>query len=180
VSLEKYVKTVFERAEKAKVEVVVFGSGGARSIPDGFDRERGLAQIMAFCRMIGPVAQEHGVVVAVEPLNRNECNVINSVAECAEIVRRVNHPAVRLLVDAFHWLKENDSADDIIGNGEFLAHVHAATISSRLAPGSEPCDLSVFFSALERAAYDGRISIEGGVPNPCEDLPRALELMKSE
>jgi hypothetical protein len=41
------------------------------------------------------------VTIAVEPLNRRETNVWNATRECADYVRQVNHPHVRLLVDAY-------------------------------------------------------------------------------
>jgi sugar phosphate isomerase/epimerase len=176
--LERYVTTACHRAAQAGVRVIVFGSGGARRIPDGFDRTAAWRQITAFCRMLAPVASAHGVTIAVEPLNKAECNVLNTVGECARLVREVNHPAIRLLVDAFHLLKDHDSIEDIVANGDILAHVHVATAPERLAPGMETCDLQPFFNALARSRYTGRVSIEGKLPDRLEDLYYSLILMK--
>ena len=179
VALEKYVTVACRRAGEAGVKTIVFGSGGARRIPDGFDRTAALNQIVTFCRMLGPIAARHGVTIAVEPLNKAECNVLTTVAESADIVRRANHPAIRLLVDAYHWMKDSDSAADIVANGPLLAHVHVATLAKHMAPGVEECDLAPFFSALKQGGYNGRISIEAGIPNPPVDLPKALALLRS-
>jgi len=127
--------------------------------------------------MFAPIAQRHGVVVAMEPLNRQECNVLNTVGECAAMVREVAHPGLRLLVDAYHLLRDGDSCADIAANGDLLRHVHIATIPNRLAPGAEPCDFSPFFDALIKAGYNGRLSIEGNIPSPESVLPPALSLM---
>ena len=129
--------------------------------------------------MLGPVAGDHGVTIAVEPLNAAECNVLTTVGESARLVKQVDHPAVRLLVDGYHWGKDDDSADDVIAAGDMLVHAHVATTTQRLAPGAEQCGkLPAFFDCLGRAGYDGRVSVEGGIPNPPEDLSRALALMK--
>jgi sugar phosphate isomerase/epimerase len=176
--LEAYVTTACHRAEKAGVKVIVFGSGGARRIPDGFERTEAWKQLVAFCRMLAPVAAAHGVSVAVEPLNQAECNVLTSVGECARLVREVDHPAIRLLVDAFHLAKDHDSIEDIVANGDILAHVHVATVPGRLAPGMEDCDLAPFFNALVRGGYNRRISIEAILPEHWEDLRQSLELME--
>jgi sugar phosphate isomerase/epimerase len=128
--------------------------------------------------MLAPVAAAHGVSVAVEPLNQAECNVLTSVGECARLVREVDHPAIRLLVDAFHLLKDHDSIEDVVVNRDILAHVHVATVPGRLAPGMEACDLAPFFDALVRSGYDRRISIEAILPEQWEDLRQSLELMK--
>lgn len=179
-ALERFVSVAFRRAEEAGVQVIVFGSGGARRIPDGFERSTAWEQIAAFCRGMAPLAEKHGVTVAVEPLNRAECNVLTTVAESARLVRQVDHPALRLLVDAYHLLKDGDSLEDVVANADLLAHVHVATLPNRLAPALEECDLSPFFQALRRAGYHGRISFEGNLPGDWQDLRKSLAWMRNE
>ena len=177
-ALQKYVTIAFERAEKASVKTIVFGSGGARQIPDGFDRDRAHGQLVWFCSMLAPIAHRHGVTVVVEPLNKQECNVLNAVGECAALVREVSQPGLRLLVDAYHLLRDKDSYDDIAANGDIFAHVHIATEAKRLAPNSEPCDFAPFFEALAKGGYNGRVSIEAKLPESVEELAASLSLMK--
>jgi sugar phosphate isomerase/epimerase len=178
-ALEQFVEVACRRAEEAGVKAIVFGSGGARRIPDGFERAAALGQIVDFCRMLGPIAGRHGVTIVVEPLNKGECNVLVTVAESADVVRRADHPAIRLLVDAYHWMKDGDSAADVAANGPLLAHVHVATLAKHMAPGVEECDFGPFFRSLKQGGYDGRISIEAGLPNPPADLPRALTVLRA-
>lgn len=177
-ALEAYVTTALRRAARAGVKVIVFGSGGARQIPEGWDAARAWQQLVAFGRLCAPYAQKHGVTIAVEPLNRRETNSINTVAAGAALVREVDHPAWRLLVDGYHWLLDGDRVEDIIANGALFAHVHVATAPNRLPPGAEPCDLQPFFTALARAGYNGRISFEGKLTDPQVTLPTALTLMR--
>ena len=177
-ALQAYVTITMKRARRAGVEVIVFGSGGARRIPDGFDPRVAKEQIIAFCRMVAPIAHDHGVTVVVEPLNKAECNVLTTVDECATLVKDVAHPALRLLVDAYHLMRDGDSYGDIVKHGRLLAHIHIATIPHRLAPAAEDCDFSAFFDALAEAQYTGRISIEGKITNPQTELPAALAIMR--
>lgn len=160
-AISRYVETACTWAQRVGVETIVFGSGGARAIPEGFDRQRAQAQLLDFGRMLGDTAGRYGVIIAVEPLNRGETNVWNTTRECADYVREVNHPHVRLLVDAYHWALEQDSAEEIVAAGPLLRHTHIATYKARVAPGAEPCDFGPFFRALKAAGYDGRMSIEG-------------------
>jgi sugar phosphate isomerase/epimerase len=93
--LKRYIETVMARAEQVGLHAIVFGSGEARKIPEGFDRQQAYAQLLDFGCMVAPLAAQHGVSIAVEPLNRGETNVLNSVAESLQYVKDVNHPACR-------------------------------------------------------------------------------------
>lgn len=177
-ALEAYVRTTMARAEQIGLKVIVFGSGDARRIPEGFDRQRAHEQIVVFCRMVGPIAQAHGVTIAVEPLNKADCNVLNTVAECAGLVNEVDHPAIRLLVDAYHMMRDGDAVRSIEEHGHLLTHVHIATIPNRLAPAAEDCQFADFFGALAKAQYNGRVSIEAKINNPETELPAALLMMR--
>ncbi|MBN1876549.1 MAG: sugar phosphate isomerase/epimerase [Anaerolineae bacterium] len=159
--LRQYAAVAFERAAQAGIQTIVFGSGGARRIPDGFDRDVAWQQLIDFGKLIGPIAQQNDVLVVVEPLNKKECNVLTSVGESGRYVEAVGHPNVCLLVDSYHWALDGDSYDDIVTYGPLLRHVHIATTSSRVPPGFEDCDFSAFFQALREANYDGPVSIEG-------------------
>lgn len=158
--LEEYLQTALERAEKSGVEIIVFGSGGARRIPENFDRSAAEKQIIKFARQLTGMAAKRNVKIALEPLNRGECNILNSVSECADLVRKIGHPNFRLLVDAYHWALENESSKAIVDAGDLIIHAHIATPANRLVPGAEPYDFSVFFEALRSAGYKGRLSIE--------------------
>src|SRR5207248_659966 len=80
-ALKKYMTTVLSRAQRLGIKTLVFGSGGARNVPDRFDREKAGKQIEDFVRASADIAAQHGVTLVAEPLNRGECNIINTVAE---------------------------------------------------------------------------------------------------
>ena len=184
-ALTRYAETALERARLAGIQVIVFGSGGARRVPDGFDRQTAEEQLIKFGRMLGKHASQAGVTIAVEPLNRQECNILNSVTESAVYVRRVDHPSVRLLVDAYHWAKEVEKPEAIMQNGDILVHAHIATKNNRQPPGAEEFDFVPFFQALRQAGYHGRLSIEAALPAVDEQsklvstLQNAVYLMRS-
>lgn len=177
--LHRYVSAAAERAAKAEMEILVFGSGAARMVPDGFSRGLAWQQLLEFCRFTARAAALHNVTLVVEPLNRKECNILNTVAECGALVEQVGHPNCMLLVDAFHWGRDNDSAADIVRYGRFLRHAHIATYANRLAPGAEPCDFGPFFKAMAEANYNGRIAIEGKWTDPAKEAPVAMETLRA-
>ncbi len=179
---KKYIERLLRRAGEAKVDTVVFGSGAARGVPEGFDRERAKGQILDFLRYAGPLAERAGVTIATEPLNRGECNILNGVAEAMEYVRAVKSPGVGCLVDSYHSWREDEPLADIVAAGR-IAHVHVADRDGRLAPGgggATPEMYRAFFGALKQLGYDGRISIEGKVDFEVEALRRTLGFLKEQ
>ncbi len=178
-ALRHYVTSACMRASRAGISLIVFGSGGARQIPDGFGRDTAGRQLLEFARMAGDIAGRHGVTIVVEPLNQRECNVFTSVAETAAFVRELNHPCVRLLVDAYHWARGAESPDDIVNAGALIAHTHIATTENRLPPGAEPCDFAPFFSALARTGYHGSVSIEARWTDLPHEAPAALAAVRA-
>ncbi len=178
-ALEAYAVTACERAAIAGVDTIVFGSGGARAIPEGFDRSRAEAQILAFLELLAPVASRSGVCIVIEPLRFQECNILNTVAESARMTRAAGADSIRLLVDGYHWACNGESEADILAAAPLFRHMHVATQANRRTPGAEPCAaLPRFLGAVRASGYAGRMSIEGRIEQPADELPVALGLMR--
>jgi sugar phosphate isomerase/epimerase len=159
--LTRYISRVARRAKPLDVRILGFGSGGARSVPDGFDRERAMQQLIEFSRVGARFAADSGVVMAMEPLNRPECNFINTVAEVHEIVRAVDSPAFRVLLDTYHLWRENEPLENVAAATPYIAHVHVADLENRTPPGeSGTSDYRPVFRLLKAAGYDALMSVE--------------------
>ncbi|HVW22061.1 MAG TPA: TIM barrel protein, partial [Opitutaceae bacterium] len=78
VRFDRYVESAFRRAQRCGLRLVVFGSAGARMVPEGFPKTRAFEQYVEALKRMAPVAQRHGITLVVEPLNRGECNLINT------------------------------------------------------------------------------------------------------
>jgi sugar phosphate isomerase/epimerase len=157
----QYAEIAFQRGAQAGIKVIVFGSGGSRQLPEGFPLEQANGQFVSLLKKIGPLAEAHGITIAVEPLRRQECNFINTVIEGAAIVGQVTHPKIRLLCDLYHMLQNGEDPKDLETVAPLLVHCHIAEKEKRSAPGVMGDDFRPFFSSLKAAAYKGRISIEG-------------------
>lgn len=168
--LDRYAHTVFRRCKEIGLTIIVFGSAGARMVPEGFPIAKAFEQYVDILRQFAPLAAEQGVTIVVEPLNRGECNLVNTILEGAEAVRRANHPAVRLLVDLFHMLRNGESPDDLVKVGSLIRHAHLAENRDRAAPGIHGEDFRPFLRALRRVGYNEHLALE---PN-WTDLPNQL------
>ncbi len=158
--LWQYAATALQRMGEIGVRVCVFGSGGARSIPEGFDRATALDQLAAFLDHVQETSARHGVRVVIEPLNRGESNVFNSVAESDEFNQSRGLPGIGVLADLYHIAVEGETYDGMVAAGDRLGHVHVAD-ADRSPPGEGAAtDYAGFFRTLKRMGYPGTISIE--------------------
>ena len=175
-----FAETAFRRAREAGVRFIVFGSSGSRNIPEGFDRAAARGQFIGLLRRLGPVAGKYGIVVALEPLRRAECNFINTVTEGAAIVREVNDPAIRLLADIYHMLCEDEGPAAIVAAGPLLVHCHIAEEDGRTPPGVHGQDFTPYLEALRRIGYAGGISFEGRFTDLASELPAAVKTLEAQ
>jgi sugar phosphate isomerase/epimerase len=158
--LWQYAALALRRMGEIGVRVCVFGSGGARSIPEGFDRTQALDQLAAFLDHVQETSARHGVHVVIEPLNRTESNVFNSVGESDAFTVARGLTGIGVLADLYHISVEGESYDGIVTAGDRLDHVHVAD-ADRSAPGEGAAtDYAGFFQALRAIGYAGAISIE--------------------
>ena len=163
---ERYLEAAFSRARALGGQVVVFGSGVARGIPEGYAVEDAYRQLREFVTRAGDAAARHGLTVAIEPLNRGECNVINSVGEAMGLARAVSHPAVGVLSDLYHIAAEGQTYTETRDAGPLLKHVHVAGQEGRRAPIHADLEfLTGYFRAVKESGYDVRVSVEGSWQN---------------
>jgi D-psicose/D-tagatose/L-ribulose 3-epimerase len=179
--LRDYMKNVTARAAGIGIKTLVFGSGGARNVPDGFDRDRARMQIIEFLKMIAPLVQARNIMLVIEHLNHRECNIINSVEEAIVYVRELNHPNIKCLIDSYHFWMDNENLNTIAPAAKSIMHVHVADKDGRVAPGlSGTADYRPFFAPLKRAGYDGLISVEALNFDIAKDGARVLKFLKDQ
>lgn len=162
-------------------QIAVFGSGGARAVPEGWPKDKAMEQLARFCRLAGGICAEHGVRIAIEPLNTGECNIINSVSEGVDLAEMAAHPNVGVLADWYHVAVENEGVDGILRAGSRLWHCHIARPQGRAYPSPgdpEDAGYDAFFGALRAIGYEGRVSIEGR-GDPAQDGGAALTALRA-
>ncbi|HWA24591.1 MAG TPA: sugar phosphate isomerase/epimerase family protein [Lacunisphaera sp.] len=173
-----YAQAAFTRAQQLGVTVVVFGSSGARNVPAGFPPEAAWAQLRDLLVALGPLAEEHGITIVIEHLNRGESNILNLIADGARMAREVAHPRVQVLADAYHVRQENEDPAILATLGPSLRHVHVAQRAERLFPDGNDAALAAFFGELRATTYTGRCSIEAYTRDFSADAARALRVCR--
>ncbi|MFN8440046.1 MAG: sugar phosphate isomerase/epimerase family protein [Caldilineaceae bacterium] len=175
--MQNYVKRAIDRIEQIGATIAVIGSGGSRSVPEGFPRERAVEQIVHFLTLVADAADPGSVTIAIEPLNRKESNIINSVAEGVEFAKAVNRPSIRVLADFYHMDEENEPLETLLDNRDWLAHIHVAD-TGRLAPGTGVYPYARFVDLLRHAGYDGMVSVECSWKDFAVEAKSAVEFLR--
>ncbi|MCW1950121.1 MAG: sugar phosphate isomerase/epimerase [Octadecabacter sp.] len=129
---------------------------------------------------LGDHAASAGTQVFVEPLNRYEDHMINTLAQGVDLLDHIGHGSLKLMADLFHMnIEEADSAAAIDAAMPHVAHLHLAD-SNRAWPGLGHTDFTAPFAVLKRHNFGGTCAIEclsGG--DPKDMLASALAHLKS-
>ena len=151
-----YLKQVVDVAYDMECPTVIVGSGGkTRSFEPDWDREAGVKCMAEVIRRVGLYAQEKGVILAVEAINRYETNFLNTLEEAVNFVNMVNLPNVRTMADTYHLnIEEVNPAETIRKYGHTLANLHLAD-SNRQAPGDGHFDFASVAEALREVDFKG-------------------------
>lgn len=121
------------------------------------DEKKRAAEVL---RQAAEYAQQAGVMLAIEYLNRFECYFLNTAAQAVELVRMVDHPHFRAMYDTFHaHIEEKNAGTAIRTIAPVLAHVHISE-NDRGTPGTGQVDWSTTFRTLREVGYDGWLTIE--------------------
>lgn len=175
----RYVRKAFERLSRIGTGLVVFGSGGARRVPDGFSRDEAFKQLVDFGRRAAAEARRHDITIAIEPLRRQETNIINSAAEGLELVNAVDDPGFQLMIDFYHLASEGEDPAIVLRAREHIRHLHMANPQGRVFPLAwDEFDYAPFFANLRAIGYDRRISVEATTKELPVEAPQAIALLR--
>jgi D-psicose/D-tagatose/L-ribulose 3-epimerase len=181
-AIRAYVEKALALAESFGAKVIVFGSPGARTVPDGFPRDKAWEQLKDFLRTCGDVieSRHYGMVIGIEALRRPETNIVNSITESLKLAREGNHPKIRIIVDFYHLAFEKEDPDVILGGRDMIVHLQIADPRERMFPVSDADEprYAAFFANLRKIGYNGRISIEANSNDLPNDARASLGFLK--
>ena len=164
--LGEYVESALDRAAALGARTVVFGSAEARNVPDGFDRTRAFDQLVRFLRDVSRECDSRRITTVIEPLNRIESNIVNSVADGLALAAAVDRPSIRVLADAYHVGVEKQTLPKPAACAGTIAHAHVADVFLRGVPFDADPGVSAFIRWLGSLGYDSDISLEAYCPLP--------------
>jgi D-psicose/D-tagatose/L-ribulose 3-epimerase len=113
---------------------------------------------------VSKLAHERGLEIALEPLNRFESDLINTAEDVMRLIRDVNHPAAKVLLDGFHMAIEERNIEEAFTTvGDKLIHVQVSE-NYRGTPGTGQTPWELVKKGLSNVNYQGVVSIESFTP----------------
>ncbi len=160
---------------------------GGRTLIYGGGRKRGavspeaaVAESVDFCGELCKRIESHGTCLCFEPLGPNDSDFINSALDALEIVKKVDHPALRMQLDA-KALVDNGEADEMPFQAaqRHLVHFHANEPGLAVLGSSGAIDHAALGRHLREVGYDDFVSIEQRMfDDPLGDVARSARVLE--
>ena len=129
-------------------------------------READIKFAIESLHVAGEYAAEHQIILTIEPINRYEVGLVNSIDDAIKMAKTIDNEYVRIMGDTFHMqIEEGDGIPNAIrrAGGYWFQHLHVAD-NTRQAPGMGNMPWREIIRALHDIGYEGGIS--------CEPLPK--------
>jgi sugar phosphate isomerase/epimerase len=141
-------------------KILVFGSPLQRNISEGVTRQQAEIYALDTLRHCLPALEASGVYLCLEPLGPAETNFLNTAAEAVELLRRLDHPNIRLHLDVKAMSTEPTPIPDLIRTHAAVTEHFHANDPNRRGPGFGDVDFKPIFRALQESGYTGWVSVE--------------------
>ncbi len=167
-----------ELSAQLKALVII---GLIRGVPKKEEKEPALALLTEELGWLCDKARKTGSPgLILEPLNRYETSIINTVAEAAALIKKVGAQNLGILADSFHMnIEEKDLVESVVAASSLVRHVHLAD-SNRWPPGQGHLDFEKLFRALKKIGYDSWVSGEYlPMPDPDRSVRLFAEFLKA-
>ncbi|TFV96713.1 sugar phosphate isomerase/epimerase family protein [Leifsonia flava] len=124
------------------------------------DRAEHYRELQAALAPVVHRAERGGIRLAIEPLNRYETSLVNTVDQALEALGPLLGRGLGLALDSYHLnIEEKRIGDAIRTAGAHIAHVQVCG-NDRGAVGDDHIDWSAFLDALDDAGYTGPLGLE--------------------
>ncbi len=176
----EYIAELARAAADLGGDILVLGSPLQRNLPEGTTREQGdalAADTLSHCLK---ALDETRVFLCLEPLTTAETNYMTTAAEGVRLLKRLDHPFVKLHLDVKAMSAEGTPVAEIIrANAAHMKHFHANDPNKR-GPGFGEVDFKPIFQALSDLNYDGWVSVEvfDYAPDPDTIARESLRYMR--
>ncbi len=166
------IQNYLDFAQKIQSKVIIGLIRGRFNFESSSKKEKNniKSSLKECCRL----AENNGVLLLFEPINRFEIDSYNTISESVNLIEEIGSKNLKLLIDSFHTYLEEDPGyiwdylEEITQN---VAHLHLADCTRR-APGTGHFDFRTFLNIFKKSGYNGFASIETIMKPSFEDVAK--------
>jgi len=166
------IQNYLDFAQKIQSKVIIGLIRGRFNFESNSKKEKNniKSSLKECCRL----AENNGVLLLLEPINRFEIDSYNTISESINLIDEIGSKNLKLLIDSFHTYLEEDPGyiwDYLEEITHYVAHLHLADCTRR-APGTGHFDFRTFLNIFKKSGYDGFASIETIMKPSFEDVAK--------
>jgi sugar phosphate isomerase/epimerase len=160
-----FIRSIIDAAGTLQAPAIIGSMQGRHG--DGVDLQTAVGYLLDAVEELGEHARQYQVPLLLEPLNRYETNLLNTMADGMQLLRRLSTPNVKLLADLFHMnIEEAQIEAGLRLGGPHIGHLHFVD-SNRRAAGMGHLDYAPIVRTLHEIGYRSFASVEAfPYPNP--------------
>ncbi len=155
-----YCRTCIDTAAQLDAKVVIIVPTFIGKLGPETTVEAEWAHVVSGLKQVAEYAEDAGIWIVVESVNRYESYLVNRLGTQYELLREVDNPAVRMMGDLFHMnIEEADICESIKRYAPWLKHMHIADNHRRpIGMGSLP--MKEIIQSLHQAGWDMPLTME--------------------
>lgn len=125
-------------------------------------------------------AEELGVLIALEPLNRYEDHMINTLAQAADLINAISSSSLGIAADTYHMnIEEAQMSESLRLFAQKIIHVQVSD-SNRLEPGAGHIDWIELLTTLKEIGFDHELAYECRLSDEAHiALPRSTNFLRN-
>lgn len=136
--------------------------------------------ILSSLKELDAVAKECGIYIYLEPLNRYQDHMLNTIEDGVKIIEEGKFKMVKITGDFYHMsIEEDDISESLVKYSKYYGHIHIAE-NHRYQPGTGSIDFKRHMKTLKEIGYDGAVVNEGRVrgEDPLKAYIDSIDYMK--
>lgn len=179
-ALHGYLKHAFSRAQRLGAKVIALDAAASRAVPADGDFPFAWRQLGNFLRLAQGHARDCGLTIALEPLRKADCSLLNLVSEATLIAGLLQLSNVAVAAHWGHMAMASEPLSSLRRAAPLLRHVYAENALTRALPrAGDGEDYARLIETLADIGYAGGVTLSGSIAESfVEDARAALTLIR--